>query len=352
MVAKPSANGNSATAGAQSSNRMRGRRIATFDEQTGIRLVPSMKIRAEQRGTPYKMRTNDAGFRTHPFTSKERVSHKRVLVFGDSFTEGVGVSDGKRYTDVLEELNPGVEVLNFGVRATGTDQQFLFFREQEANFDYDLVVVGLYAHDVRRNYSRFNVLTTEDGAFFEKPFFRVEDGELVLHNVPVPKSAMAYGEMNESQRELVYNRGLKYRIRREVARRAPWAKEVLQRVSRYQPAPYFQSASNPAWRLTTAIIQQWQREARSPLLIVAIPPHQYIRGTASPKGYRARFRELGSLPGVTVHDPLDDFLKLPREQLPGLHLSRDDGHFTAAGHRVLADSLSPVVRDLLDEDAD
>ena len=331
-----------------SSTQARGRRVVHFDRDTGIRLLPSVKIRADQRGTQYKMRTNAAGFRTHPFSSRERTRLRRVLAFGDSFTEGVGVSDGKRYTDVLEEFEPTIELLNFGVRATGTDQQFLFFREQSESFDYDLVMIGLYVHDIRRSFSRFNVLTSESGAYYEKPFFRMEDGRLALHNVPVPQGTVSYGEMDGSQRELVYNRGLKYRIRLAVARYAPWSKSALQRISRFQPAPYLSSPSNPAWKLTTAILQQWQQEAGRPVLVVAIPPHQYVRETASSTAYRRRFRELDMLPGITVHDPLDDLTKIPKPERERLYLP-GDGHFSANGHRALALSIRPTLLRLLGE---
>ena len=44
----------------------------------------------------------------------------RVLVFGDSFTAGDGVSNGSRYSDVLETLlPPPTEVHNFGLPGSG-----------------------------------------------------------------------------------------------------------------------------------------------------------------------------------------------------------------------------------------
>ena len=49
----------------------------------------------------------------------------RLACFGDSFTFGDEVQDAWCYPAMLEQRNPGLEALNYGVGAYGTDQALL-----------------------------------------------------------------------------------------------------------------------------------------------------------------------------------------------------------------------------------
>lgn len=310
-------------------------------------MIPGVQTRVRQSGVPYLMRTGSAGFRCPEFDTARPAGTRRVLVYGDSFTEGVGVSDGSRFTDILESSLPDSQVLNFGVRATGTDQQLLLFRERPAGLEYDLVVVGLYTGDVLRNHSKYGVLTSATGEHFQKPFFRLVGDELMLENVPVPRVPVGYGDLDRTERELVYNRGISYRLRTAVQRYAPWAKTALQHATRYQPAPYLKSERNPAWVLTRAILRQWALEASAPVLVVAIPPYQYVEGTASASAYRRRFAELAADRHLVVLDVLDDLKSAARRHGAESIRLKGDAHYSALGHKAIADSLSPVVEALL-----
>ncbi len=325
------------------------RQLVRFDDRVGIRMIRNVQTRARQVAAPYLMRTNSLGFRTREFELEPPVGTRRVLVYGDSFTEGVGVSDGHRFTDLIERSIPDTEVLNFGVRATGTDQQLLFFRERPAGLKYDLVVIGLFVLDVRRNASKYGVLTTADGASFEKPYFELNDDGLTLRNVPVPKAAASYDELESDEKQAYYFRGVRYRLRLAVQDYAPWAKPMLQRLTRYQPARFLNSADNPAWALTRAIVQQWDEEAEAPVLVLAIPPYHYVERTTSSKAYRERFAELAAETGIAVHDPLDDLLAAAKTKGTARLRIRGDAHYAAEGHEVIARSVAPVIERMLAE---
>ena len=64
---------------------------------------------------------------THPniTTSYGTLTLRDGVTFhnGDSFTAADGVSNRQRYSDLLEARLPGIEVYNFGLPGTGTDQQ-------------------------------------------------------------------------------------------------------------------------------------------------------------------------------------------------------------------------------------
>ncbi|OGV65284.1 MAG: hypothetical protein A2283_05720 [Lentisphaerae bacterium RIFOXYA12_FULL_48_11] len=73
--------------------------------------------------------------------SKESNGKKRVIVVGDSFTEGYGVEDGKRFTDLLESRS-GIEHLNFGTAGSfGPTQYYLLYKTLARQFEHDAVMV-------------------------------------------------------------------------------------------------------------------------------------------------------------------------------------------------------------------
>jgi hypothetical protein len=67
------------------------------------------------------------GFRRHEYENKGPKVRHRVLVFGDSFTWGWGVGQGKVFTDRMNQLMPDHQVVNFGLNATGTVEQFTLY---------------------------------------------------------------------------------------------------------------------------------------------------------------------------------------------------------------------------------
>jgi len=135
--------------------------------------------------------SNSAGIRgRREYAADPPPGLRRALCVGDSFVFGEGLRDEDTMPARLEaELNaPGPdrwEVLNLGVHGYGTDQQWL--RLQRLGFSYraDLVVVGVFEDDLRRN-----ALSFRD---YAKPYFDLVDGRLVLRGVPVPPPAELLG---------------------------------------------------------------------------------------------------------------------------------------------------------------
>ena len=123
--------------------------------------------------------TNSEGVRgVREYARTRAPGTQRVLVLGDSFTFGDEVSDDETYAHFLEELLPGVEVVNLGVHGYGHDQMLLYLREVGARYAPDLVLLGFVADDMERSLLGFRD--------FAKPRFALVDGGLELHGTPVP----------------------------------------------------------------------------------------------------------------------------------------------------------------------
>ena len=76
----------------------------------------------------------------------ERSKHStapRTVVLGDSMMEGLGVPAEVRLSDVMER-DTGIEQLNFGTGGNfGPLQYALLYKSMAANFDHNLVIVGV-----------------------------------------------------------------------------------------------------------------------------------------------------------------------------------------------------------------
>jgi hypothetical protein len=82
----------------------------------------------------------------------------RVALFGESFVYGEEVSDGEEFGSALEALDPGIEVLNFGVSGFGTDQALLRLRRDGRESAAEVVCLGVMLENIGRNLSRFTRL--------------------------------------------------------------------------------------------------------------------------------------------------------------------------------------------------
>ena len=167
------------------------RQLFQHHDTFGYQFVPQIKARVEHEAGGYLLRTNRNGFRcSHAFEEARPPGTFRVLLFGDSYTAGDGVSDKYRYAEVLERMLPGLEIYNYGLSGSGTDQQYLIWRELAQQVEHDLIVISVLVENIRRVAARCRPFMTADGEemLLPKPYFELlSDGELELHNVPVPK---------------------------------------------------------------------------------------------------------------------------------------------------------------------
>jgi len=314
----------------------------------GYSFVPNLKARLPSEGGGYLVRTNARGFRSsREFEAKKASGVFRILVFGDSFTAADGVRNEERYSDVLESNLSGVEVLNFGMPGTGTDQQYLIFREEAAGLDYDLVVLAVLVENIRRIVAHSRPYRDEDGAtmYYAKPYFTLgPDASLVLCGTPVPPEPFALEQLPEGEKPHVDQSG-RFASVRKIVNALGW-RDILQRFTHYQPVPEFDDPEHPAWRLMKAILARWISEVRSPVILFPLPLYQHVEENASAKGYLARFAELDDPPRVRVHDPLP-YLRRAASAVRRSYRFGTDVHPTPAAHRVFAEALADIVRPML-----
>ena len=101
-----------------------------YHPRIGLTFTPSFKGRLPHESGGYLLRSNAAGFRSeHEFAVERAPGVFRVLLFGDSQTAGLGVSNRQRFGDLLEKSIPGLEIFNFAIDGIGIDQEYLAYLE-------------------------------------------------------------------------------------------------------------------------------------------------------------------------------------------------------------------------------
>ncbi|WP_428423765.1 SGNH/GDSL hydrolase family protein [Methylibium sp.] len=328
----------------------------------GYTYMPNAKLRVQGAHGGYLVRTNAAGYRSErEFVPDKRPDVFRVMLFGDSQTAGDGTSNAFRYSDLLERAVPNLEVYNYALSGTATDQQFLAFKEN-ASVQHDLIVIGLFVENIRRVSRRIIKARDVTGEEYlrPKPYYELEHDQLVLHNVPVPPQTWteetlprellphvyAFGEENSffKSPSTQHASVIKRLVPAGPVRSA--LKALVSPFRKWNPLPDYDSPQKPGWLLLRKILAAWIAESKVPVLVVPLPHDSSFTGLSDPSSYQARFRELARDTGCRVFDPLPDLMKLDDPARAALW-STDYGHFSVQGHEAIARLLTPVVRQFM-----
>lgn len=115
-----------------------------YHEDYGWKPYANVSREGAMWGRDRPAKSNSAGWRDRERTRVPAPKILRIAAIGDSFTFGVGVDDGERFTDVMEAMQPGVEVLNFGMNGFGTDQELEVLRHEALDYSPSIVLCMTY----------------------------------------------------------------------------------------------------------------------------------------------------------------------------------------------------------------
>ena len=153
-----------------------------YDKDLGWATVKNYKVQPytkQGRNPIITITHNSQGYRMDHEVDKNK---KIIVMTGDSLVYGFWVDDKKIVSAKLNEmLGNEYDVINLGVGGYGTDQGFLRFIRDGAQYKPKAVVHVLFTNDFSNIVSQYqyNVF---------KPLFTVNENGLTLTNVPVPIS--------------------------------------------------------------------------------------------------------------------------------------------------------------------
>ncbi len=298
------------------------------DDQIGWRYLSTQYARIQNGDAYHVVRTNDQGWRADRNYSQERQEgRKRIAIVGDSYTAGNGVYNADRYSDLLEKRFPNIDVLNFGMANTGTDQQLLVLRHALSTYTCDAIIWGICVENVFRNLQvcRPSVeWSTGRVRYRAKPHFRLEEESLVLHSVPVPRAVRTeedLGDWRDGKPTLV-------------------SVDTLNQVY---------AAESTSWKLMRAILRAPRADGcELPILYLPLPLRaQFVRDETP--AHVARFPELHEPErGLFVLDVMSCFQELAPEERRACSLGGDP-HYSPLGHEIVADAVGRALRTFMPE---
>ena len=312
------------------------------DPLVGHRYTRNVRLTLRRPGGgDYEIITNAAGIRsTREYEKSKPKGTLRILIFGDSFTAGQFVSNDQRFSELLERRVAGLEVINFGLEGTGTDQQLLLYENVGREFEHDMVMLLPFLQNIRRNMVEARIAIEPESlqeVLRPKPRFELVNGELLLRNVPVPNTRIANdGNAIEKTDE---TRGMMRQFKTIVScsPAGKILKKILFQMKPWEPFPEYRNASSPEWQLMEAILRRFKKTAGArPFVIVPVFYDSYVRFRMA-RNYWERFRSLEE-PGTYVIDILPHFQQLGSEAVRCFQ-GPDDCHFSVYGHLVTAGAL-------------
>jgi len=302
--------------------------------------ISNIKAIMAHGGYPFMIRTNSIGVRSdHEYPLKRPLGRHRALVIGDSYTQGWGVNNGERWSDYLEKEHPKLDTMNFALTATGTDQQLLIYESIAKPYEADLYILAPCTNNILRNIAEFGPRVGEQ--YRSKPYFTLDDGSLVLHNVPVPNKL---AERKDALEKLSFRSNYRATL-------PEWVLEssFLNKLSVAVKDPYedYKDKDSKSWQLMRAIIQRFiQQVDRKPVFILPLPTVLHsMRGPT----YLSRFRELqDSSENCYLIDVLPYFSKLSSDDLKRCRFP-NDAHYSALGHKIVAKAVSDALSEYTPE---
>ena len=259
---------------------------------------------------------------------------RRVLVLGDSFTWGWGVSQGEVFTDRLQaQLAPAVAIDNRGISGFGTAQEYLVLQRALAATRYDTVVLMFFLNDVVDN---------TDGKEGRRPYFELIDGELRPHNQPaLPLTSPLqrfFTDHSRAYQFVDFEYGLlKRRLKGEAEDERG-----------YREAAAVDFHTLPGYAVTARLLEEMDRLVQAHgarFFVVYIPQRSEVESDAPfpyPRAVHAMVDDITRRAGIPMID-LAPPLRAAARRGAAL-IFPVDAHWTPAGHRLAADILlsSPI----------
>lgn len=150
-----------------------------YDPTYGYRGIPNLHQRFILTDFDTSINNNSWGYRDTEWPETE--NRTRILVLGDSYAWGWGVSVEERFSGVLQKLNPEITVCNLAQPGYSTDQELLVLQNDGSRLKPALVLIQFCANDITDGNGTSALHETQP-----KPRFVLDGDKLWLDNYPVP----------------------------------------------------------------------------------------------------------------------------------------------------------------------
>jgi len=298
-----------------------------YDSELGWSNIPNAAVK-DIFGPGVDVVINSQGFRNdRDFSPVQPPGKVRVMCVGDSYTFGYGVSQEQGWCRKLHSLETRLEPVNMGQGGYGIDQAYLWYRRDGGKLEHRLTLLAVVSVDLER-------MMADEFLGYAKPKLVVEDGRLLVTNVPVPRQAyllpwtttLYQGHFQEL---------------RTVALFHSWFPPREQQPSIIDPA-----ARNAILEKLMEDLAKIARERGSGLAVVYLPSAPDYRPDAATDGKRMALAQAAAQHAVPYIDLVPEFRQVPASSVRDLFINKStttypgaEGHYNVSGNWYIAQVL-------------
>jgi len=309
---------------------------APYDDGVTLRrLIPSTTFRHTSIDGSWEFRTNSQGFRDdEEYRYAKPATRLRVLVLGDSHTQGYEVGQSATFSSVLENqlraAGLDAEVLNTGISGFGTAEELMFLKHEGMKYRPDAVVVAFYGNDFEDN--------------IKSGLYRLDAGQLRVQKTSHTPGVSAIRLMNAvpgafwlSQNSYFFSLCVNtvWTIAKQML--SANARDTIEYTARISSVDAYQR------NLALALLQEMKavtEAAQVPLIVVDIPETASAGWT--PSIPNDMMRDVAKLADAYV--PASSYLAgIPDSDV---HVPHGHRHISETTHKEIAGALNRVLLDL------
>jgi hypothetical protein len=297
------------------------RRHTKYDPDLGWVNEPNVNIR-DMYGPGIYLRTNAQGFRNnHNISAAVPAGKARIVCSGDSFTLGYGVDNEHTWCSLLSFLEPRLEAVNMGQGGYGVDQAYLWYKRDGAKIEHQ---VHLFAF-ITGDFSRMKYDSFEG---YPKPVLDVENGALVVKNVPVPRRNYYFPWIEN----LGHLRTVEFlnRVRQKIGLATAESYQLTQRERDEQTREILHKVFED--------LKSINERRSSKVVLVYLPDIDALKGEG-PREWTKFLEEESAALEIPLINLFTEFRSLPHEEVVDLFISEEKrgiGHFNEAGNALVA----------------
>lgn len=147
--------------------------ITRLDSEKIFELKPNIESILKRQEFITNVKINSQGLRDREYDLKKPNDTTRIAVVGDSFVFGFGVELNETMVKILENksssrLNKNYEVINFGVSAYGTEQEYILIKDSVINYNPDIIILAFSLNDIKENV-KFNLFDIKNNTLIRNP---------------------------------------------------------------------------------------------------------------------------------------------------------------------------------------
>lgn len=312
------------------------------------RIRPNTTFRHSSQDGDFYFETNNRGFRDHrPVDYPKPAGECRILVLGDSHTQGYEVQQYEPYSAILEytlgRQGKSARVLNAGVSGFSTAEALNMLRYEGLRYHPDAVVLGFFANDFSDNIKDGLYRLEGDSLVMASNSFQPGVGlQDRLYQFGLIRWLSEYSYLYSFAFNTAWDLSKQWLIRTRKEKQVEagnTGKEPNTNQNQKEYAIGTREADEYEVRLALALLNRIHslcREQGIPFVVVDIP--QLPFRSSIPKGYESQFAEVCDTL-LMARSMVSSYRKMGQTHVPHGH-----NHISAESHRLIGVRLAGIVQ--------